>query len=51
MLIADLDSSVAKPMMSEVFSNVLPEVVTSAFAAKYLLVLSAASLGEQCATV
>eukprot|EP01038_Epipyxis_sp_PR26KG_P008254 gene8254-11169_t len=37
--------SVAKPMMSEVFSTVLPAVVTSAFAAKYLLMLSAGNLG------
>jgi MFS family permease len=37
--------SVAKPMMSEVFSSVLPTVVTSAFAAKFLLMLSAGNLG------
>ena len=37
--------SVAKPMMSEVFSAVLPTVVTSAFAAKFLLMLSAGNLG------
>eukprot|EP01038_Epipyxis_sp_PR26KG_P004904 gene4904-6867_t len=37
--------SVAKPMMSEVFSSALPAVVTSAFAAKYLLMLSAGNLG------
>lgn len=38
--------SVAKPMMSEVFSSVLPGIVTSAFAAKFLLMLSAGNLGE-----
>jgi hypothetical protein len=38
--------SVAKPMMSEVFSTVLPTVVTSAFAAKFLLMLSAGNLGS-----
>ena len=38
--------SVAKPMMSEVFSTALPAVVTSAFAAKYILMLSAGNLGE-----
>ena len=37
--------SVAKPMMSEVFSAVLPAVVTSAFASKFLLMLSAGNLG------
>lgn len=37
--------SVAKPMMSEVFSSALPAVVTSAFAAKFLLMLSAGNLG------
>lgn len=37
--------SVAKPMMSEVFSTMLPTVVTSAFAAKFLLMLSAGNLG------
>lgn len=37
--------SVAKPMMSEVFSGALPAVVTSSFAASFLLMLSAANLG------
>ena len=37
--------SVAKPMMSEVFSTLLPAVVTSAFASKFLLMLSAGNLG------
>ena len=37
--------SVAKPMMSEVFSAALPAVVTSAFAAKFVLMLSAGNLG------
>jgi hypothetical protein len=37
--------SVAKPMMSEVFSGALPAVVTSHFAASFLLMLSAANLG------
>lgn len=37
--------SVAKPMMSEVFSSLLPAVVTSAFASKFLLMLSAGNLG------
>lgn len=36
--------SVAKPMMSEVFSSILPAVVTSAFASKFLLMLSAGNL-------
>jgi MFS family permease len=38
--------SVAKPMMSEVFSTALPALVTSAFAAKFLLMLSAGNLGK-----
>lgn len=37
--------SVAKPMMSEVFSAALPAIVTSAFAAKFILMLSAGNLG------
>jgi hypothetical protein len=37
--------SVAKPMMSDVFSTLLPALVTSAFASKYLLMLSAGNLG------
>lgn len=37
--------SVAKPMMSEVFSNALPAIVNSAFAAKFILMLSAGNLG------
>lgn len=37
--------SVAKPMMSEVFSSSLPLVVTSAFASNYVLALSAGNLG------
>jgi MFS family permease len=40
--------SVAKPMMSEIFATALPAVVTSAFAAKYLLMLSAGNLGKSC---
>jgi MFS family permease len=38
--------SVAKPMMGEVFSSVLPALVTSAFAAKFVLLLSAGNLGQ-----
>lgn len=38
--------SVAKPMMSEVFSSLLPGVVTSAFASSFLLMLSGGNLGE-----
>ena len=38
--------SVAKPMMSEVFSTLLPALVTSAFASKFLLMLSAGNLGK-----
>jgi MFS family permease len=37
--------SVAKPMMSEVFSAALPAIVTSAFAAKFVLMLSSGNLG------
>jgi hypothetical protein len=37
--------SVAKPMMSEIFTAALPAVVTASFAANYLLLLSAANLG------
>jgi hypothetical protein len=37
--------SVAKPMMSEVFSSALPLIVTSAFATKFVLMLSAGNLG------
>jgi MFS family permease len=37
--------SVAKPLMSEVFSNALPALVTSAFAAKFVLMLSSGNLG------
>jgi MFS family permease len=37
--------SVAKPMMSEVFSNALPALVTSSFAASYVLMLSMGNLG------
>lgn len=36
--------SVAKPMMSEVFSSALPALVTSAFAGKFILMLSAGNL-------
>jgi hypothetical protein len=36
--------SVAKPMMNEVFSSVLPTIVTSAFASQFLLMLSAGNL-------
>ena len=38
-------ASVAKPMMSEVFSSLLPAVVTSGFAASYVLMLSTGNLG------
>jgi MFS family permease len=38
--------SVAKPMMSEIFSSVLPAVVTSAFASKFVLMLSGGNLGK-----
>lgn len=37
--------SVAKTLMSEVYSGALPLVVTSAFAANYVMTLSAANLG------
>ena len=37
--------SVAKPMMSEVFSAALPALVTSAFASKFVLMLSSGNLG------
>jgi MFS family permease len=37
--------SVAKPMMSEVFSAALPAVVTSAFATQFILMLAAGNLG------
>lgn len=37
--------SVAKPMMSQVFSSSLPAIVTSAFASSYVLALSAGNLG------
>jgi len=37
--------SVAKPMMSEVFSSALPTIVTSAFASNFLLMLSTGNLG------
>jgi MFS family permease len=36
--------SVAKPMMSEVFSGSLPALVTAAFAGNYVMMLSAANL-------
>lgn len=38
--------SVAKPMMSEVFSAAMPAVVTSAFAAKFVLMLSGGNMGK-----
>jgi MFS family permease len=38
--------SVAKPMMSEVFSAALPAVVTSAFASQFVLMLSTGNLGK-----
>eukprot|EP01035_Chromulina_nebulosa_P027044 gene27044-35499_t len=41
--------SVAKPMMNEVFSSVLPAIVTSAFATNFLLMLSAGNLGGRLA--
>ena len=37
--------SVAKPMMSDVFSTIMPAVVTSAFAANFVMLLSAGNLG------
>jgi len=37
--------SVAKPMMSEVFSAAVPALATSAFASKFVLMLSAGNLG------
>ena len=36
--------SVAKPLMNDVFSCMLPAVVTSAFASKYLMMLSGGNL-------
>lgn len=41
--------SVAKPMMSEVFSKAVPAIVTSAFASKFVLMLSAGNLGGRLA--
>jgi len=41
--------SVAKPMMSEVFSHVLPLIVTSAFAGKFVLMLASGNLGGRLA--
>jgi MFS family permease len=37
--------SVAKPMMAEVFSSALPEVVTAAFASNYVMMLAVGNLG------
>ena len=37
--------SVAKPMISEVFSSSMPSIVTSSFASSYLLVLAGGNLG------
>jgi len=37
--------SVAKPMMTEVFSSTLPLVVTAGFASSYLLLMSSGNLG------
>lgn len=37
--------SVAKPMMSEIFSSALPTVVTAAFASQFVLMLSSGNLG------
>jgi len=37
--------SVAKPMMTEVFSSTLPLIVTASFASSYLLLMSAGNLG------
>lgn len=37
--------SVAKPMMSEVFGSLLPDLVTAAFASTYVMMLSAGNLG------
>lgn len=41
--------SVAKPMMGEVFSSVLPGIVTSAFAGKFVLMLAGGNLGGRLA--
>lgn len=38
-------ASVAKPMMGEVFSTLLPAIVTSAFGASYVIMLSSGNLG------
>ena len=38
-------ASVAKPMMGEVFSTLLPAIVTSAFGASYVVMLSSGNLG------
>ena len=38
-------ASVAKPMMGEVFSSLLPAVVTASFGASYVLMLSTGNLG------
>ena len=40
---------VAKPLMSEVFSGVLPTVVTAAFASSFILMLSCGNLGGRLA--
>ena len=41
--------SVAKPMMGEVFSSILPNIVTSAFAGKFVLMLASGNLGGRLA--
>jgi MFS family permease len=41
--------SVAKPMMSEVFSGAFPTLVTASFASTYLMLLSSANLGGRLA--
>ena len=39
----------AKPLMSEVFSGALPELVTAAFASSFILMLSVGNLGGRLA--
>ena len=41
--------SVAKPLMSEVFSGALPLVVTAGFASSFILMLSCGNLGGRLA--
>lgn len=42
-------ASVAKPMMGEVFATLLPTIVTSAFGASFVLMLSGGNLGGRLA--